>query len=249
MKLINDYSINSKNEDQMDEGSVDYVPSHVALPASIDWRDKGAVTRVKDQGSFCGSCWSFATTGAIEGQYFLKTGHLLSLSEQNLVDCSQPFGNFGCNGGYINRAFLYIIQSGGIKTEETYPYRGVEGSCRSPFYSAGAQIHDYVTIRRSNETKLQEAIATIGPIPVYIDASLPSLHHYSRGIYYDHHCDSSNMNHAVLVVGYGTDEHERDYYIVKNSWGTSWGDGGYFRIARNHHNHCGIANYAYYPLI
>lgn len=174
----------------------------------------------------------------------------MSLSEQNLIDCSQPSGNHGCHGGLTSKAFQYIVQSGGIRTENDYPYLGYEGFCRraDPFKS-GAKIRGFATIPVGDEEKLKEAIATVGPVSVSIDASNPSFHHYSSGIYHDDSCSSVRTDHAVLVVGYGTDEHERDYYIVKNSWGTSWGEDGFFRIARNHHNHCGIAKRATYPIV
>lgn len=234
----------------MDEGisvlhSLDFGP----LPESVDWRQMGAVTKVKDQGPWCGSCWAFAATGSIEGQYFRKNGHLLSFSEQNLVDCCQQYES-DCNGGEIN--FAFECGRSGIETEESYPYSGANGHCRhNTFNNSIATVRDIVTIPRGDEKKLQQAIAHIGPIAICIDASSDQFAHYSKGIYFDFNChnEPNQLDHCVLVVGYGTDEHDREYYIVKNSYGTSWGEGGYFRLPRNHNNHCGIATEARYPII
>lgn len=229
------------------------MPHPHLIPESMDWRQHGAVTGVKDQ-SFCGSCWAFSATGALEGQYFRKTGHLVSLSEQELVDCSSAYANHGCNGGLPNRAYLYAIQTG-VDSEASYPYSGESGICRNnlqPLFHAQNQkikATGLVQISKGDEQKLKEAIATIGPISVDIDASHPSFQHYSKGIYSEPLCSSEILDHSVLVVGYGTDELKQDYYIVKNSWGSSWGENGYFKLARNHNNHCGIATSATYPLV
>lgn len=218
------------------------------LPKSIDWRLKGAVSEVKNQGR-CGSCWSFAATGALESQQFLKSGVLVSLSEQNLIDCSTSFGNEGCNGGNIESAFEYIRKNRGIDTEKTYPYEGKNQKCRYKSKNSGAFDRGYVNIIRGSEKKLQDAIASIGPIAVAIDASHFSFQHYRSGVYYEPKCSSSALDHAVLVVGYGVNSHGHEYYIVKNSWGITWGDKGYIKMARNRHNHCGIATDASYPLV
>ncbi|XP_055296473.1 procathepsin L-like [Sitodiplosis mosellana] len=221
---------------------------HYELPRSIDWRKKGAVTGVKNQGR-CGSCWSFSAIGALEGQHFRKTGVLVSLSEQNLIDCSASYGNNGCNGGNIEQSFEYIKQNHGIDTEKSYPYKGRNDKCRYNRKNSGATDRGYVNIAPGNEKKLQDAIASIGPIAVAIDASHFSFQHYRSGIYYEPKCSPRALNHAVLVVGYGVDDHGHEYYIVKNSWDKSWGDGGYIKMARNRHNNCGIATDASYPLV
>lgn len=222
----------------------------MVVPDSVDWRADGAVTDVKDQAS-CGSCWSFSATGALEGQHFRKTGALVSLSEQNLVDCSSSYGNAGCNGGVIDYAFQYIKDNGGIDTEASYPYNAVDAACRFNKANIGATDKGFVDIPHGDENALKIALATIGPIAVAIDASHQTFHQYSSGIYYEPKCRASarHLDHAVLAVGYGTDENGDDYYIVKNSWGTTWGDGGYIKMARNKNNNCGIATSASYPLV
>ena len=213
----------------------------------VDWRDSGAVTPVKDQKQ-CGSCWAFSATGAIEGQHFLKTKQLVSLSEQNLIDCSGKWGNHGCNGGNQERAFNYTRDNGGIDTEESYRYEVVDGTCRFSTKSIGATVTGYVRIPYGNESALLEAVTTIGPISVSIDASDTTFHHYSSGVYYNPACSSTHLDHAVLVVGYGTLSGE-DYWLVKNSWGADWGMNGYIRMARNKNNNCGIVTNAVYPTV
>uniref|UniRef100_A0A668V0L9 Cathepsin L.1 n=1 Tax=Oreochromis aureus TaxID=47969 RepID=A0A668V0L9_OREAU len=219
----------------------------LALPDTVDWRDKGYVTEVKDQKQ-CGSCWAFSATGALEGQHFRKTGKLVSLSEQQLVDCSSNFGNSGCMGGWMDFAFKYIKYNRGIDTEESYPYEAKNGLCRYNHDSIGATCSGYIIVKRFEEQALKEAVATVGPISVTIDASRPSFQLYESGVYYDDGCGSIFLNHAVLAVGYGT-ENGHDYWLVKNSWGLGWGEKGYIRMSRNKKNQCGIASAARYPLV
>lgn len=212
---------------------------------SIDWRQYGAVTEVKDQGD-CGSCWAFSATGSLEGQHFLKAGQLVMLSEQDLIDCSKSYGNYGCDGGLAKKAYNYIINSDGISTEFSYPYRGDNsGNCR--FNSAvGATMTDYVQVD-SNVNAVTQAINNIGPIAVSMDASLKSFHFYDSGVYSDSNCSSIVLDHAVLAVGYGVQEStSKPYFLVKNSWGMDWGMEGYFMIARDM---CGIATHGIYPIV
>lgn len=218
------------------------------LEDNVDWRQKGAVTEVKNQGT-CGSCWAFSTTGTLEGQQFLKSGQLVLLSEQNLIDCSSSYGNYGCNGGLVHSAFDYIINNGGIDTEFSYPYQGNKySSCNFYSMNVGATMSNYVKIKRGDVNALTQAISSIGPIAVAMDASLSTFKFYKHGVYSDVQCSSSKLNHAVLAVGYGT-YGTTPYFLVKNSWGPSWGMEGYVMIARNSSNMCGLATNALYPIV
>ncbi|XP_073995855.1 procathepsin L-like isoform X2 [Rhodnius prolixus] len=221
------------------------IPSSFDIPDSIDWRDKGAVNEVKDQGQ-CGACWAFSAIGAIESQYFMKTGKLITLSEQNLIDCSLEYGNSGCKSGTMNGAFKYINKSEGINTEEAYPYEARENSgCKHKIEDA-IKIKGYVDIPEGDENALKAAVAFVGPISAAMDARQLSFQFYASGIYHEPKCDPIFINRGVLIVGYGT-EKDLDYWLVKNSCSSIWGEGGYMKVARNRRNHCGIASTASYP--
>jgi cathepsin L len=213
----------------------------------VNWVNKGAVTGVKNQGQ-CGSCWSFSTTGSVEGAHFLSTGKLVSLSEQNLVDCSTAEGNEGCNGGLMDDAFEYIIKNKGIDTEASYPYRAT-GPNRCEFKAAdvGATISSYHDVQSGSESDLQSAVDKT-PVSVAIDAGHNSFQLYKSGVYYEPACSASNLDHGVLAVGYGTSG-SSDYWLVKNSWGTDWGMAGYIQMSKNRNNNCGIATAASYPIV
>jgi cathepsin L len=212
----------------------------------VNWVNKGAVTGVKNQGQ-CGSCWSFSTTGSVEGAHFLATGSLVSLSEQNLVDCSTSEGNQGCNGGLMDNAFKYIISNHGIDTEASYPYRATgPNSCQFKAASVGATISSYHDVQRGSESDLQTAV-TKQPTSVAIDAGHNSFQLYKSGVYYEPACSATSLDHGVLAVGYGTSG-SSDYWLVKNSWGTGWGMSGYIQMSKNRNNNCGIATAASYPI-
>ncbi|XP_047531377.1 cathepsin L-like [Vanessa atalanta] len=235
------------NEEQVPRGATFLSPAYLAAPKMMDWRTRDAVTEVKDQGK-CGSSWAFSATGSLEARHFLKTGFLVSLSEQNLIDCSTEYGNKGCKGGFVANSFTYIRDNGGIDTEESYPYKAVSKMCRYDSDYVGAKVVGFVDLPKGDENKLKQAVASEGPVSVTIDASARSFQLYTTGIYYDKKCSSKHVNHAMLVVGYGTDKEDGDYWLLKNSWGRSWGRLGYMKLARNQNNHCGIATSASYPL-
>ncbi|MCL4160270.1 UNVERIFIED_CONTAM: hypothetical protein GTU68_039015, partial [Idotea baltica] len=199
----------------------------------------------------CGSCYAFSATGSLEGQHFRKTGKLLSLSAQQIVDCSGSFGNLGCSGGNVEPVFNYIKSVGGIESEKSYPYADEEDKCEFHKSYVVATCSGYVQIPSGNEMALQEAVATIGPVSVAIDAHFSSFKFYKHGVYNEPNCftNAQNLDHAVLVVGYGV-ENGLDYWLVKNSWGTKhWGADGYIKMSRNKNNQCGIATDAVYPIV
>ena len=216
----------------------------------LNWAALGYVTPVKNQGK-CGSCWAFAAVGALEAQlYKKKNGRVpvtaLSLSEQNLIDCTTA--NHGCNGGWPAKAWAQIASEGGIDSAASYPYTGTDGVCR--FNPANVIGSDKGTayVQSGNETALLNALRSVGPISVSIDSDHTSFHAYGSGIYSERRCDTEQHDHAVLLVGYGTNN-GHDYWLLKNSWGTSWGIQGFMMMARNAGNMCGIASHAMYPLV
>jgi len=212
--------------------------------ASWDWRQKGAVSHVKNQGQ-CGACWSFSTTGSTEGCNAIKSGTLPTLSEQNLVDCSSSYGNQGCDGGLMTSAMDYIIANNGLDSETGYPYEAKDGKCRFKSTDVKGTLSSYSNVASGDEGALATA-GQKGPVSVAIDASQNSFQFYTSGVYYEPACSSTNLDHGVLMVGAGT-ESDGDYWIVKNSWGTDWGMSGYILMARNKNNNCGIATSATLP--
>jgi len=215
----------------------------------LDWRQKGAVTPVKDQG-MCGSCWSFSTTGAIEGAMYLTRGELVPLSEQNLIDCD--YVDLGCSGGLMDDAFQYDENAGGLCSEEDYPYLAEqEEICRTNCTPVvGSHVVDFTDVEPNNVEMLMAAISQ-QPVAVAVEADTPEFQLYSSGVLDSEAC-GVDLDHAVLAVGYGTEGfyNKTDYFLVKNSWGEDWGDYGYIKIARDSvapEGMCGILGMCSYP--
>ncbi|CDW75439.1 cathepsin l [Stylonychia lemnae] len=208
----------------------------------IDWRQKGAVTGVKNQGQ-CGSCWAFSSTGALEGHFFLSDGKLVSLSEQQLVDCSHN-GNNGCNGGEMYLAFDYATKSP-LETEADYPYLAADEKCSYIASKGVVRAANFQRVEANSAAQLKTAINQ-GPVSVAIEADQYVFQGYQSGILDSTAC-GTQLDHGVLAVGYGS-ENGKEYYIVKNSWGTSWGENGFVRIAIvDGEGICGIQKDAVYP--
>jgi len=228
-----------------------YIPSNYNVPDTFDWRQEGAVTSVKDQGQ-CGSCWAFSTTGAIEGAWAIKQGKLVSLSEQQLVDCSKRYGNLGCKGGLMDSAFEYVMDNG-LCSETSYPYVSgttkTSGTCQT--CSAVVEIFNCADVKPNDQLALKEAVATIGPVSIAIEADTRIFQSYSSGVITSSSCGTT-LDHGVLIVGYGV-ENGIKYWLVKNSWGTSWGDQGYVKIQRSESNNdpgiCGVAMEPSFPIV
>ncbi len=220
-----------------------------SLPVSIDWSQLGAVTPVKNQQQ-CGSCWSFSTTGAVEGAWFIAKKQLVSLSEQQLIDCSTAQGNQGCNGGMMDYAFQYIITNGGITGEQEYPYTATgPNACAAAGKPVAATISSYTDVTPSSDAALMAALAK-QPVSVAIEADQSSFQFYSGGVM-TAACGTA-LDHGVLAVGYGT-ESGQDYYKVKNSWGSDWGMNGYILLGRGTafapNGQCGILMDPSYPVV
>jgi len=221
------------------------------LPEHFDWRRYDAVSPIKDQGQ-CGSCWTFSTSGNIEAaaRIHLRENHIVA--EQQLVDCAQNFNNHGCNGGLPSQAFEYIHYAPGIMSEKDYPYTAKDGSCAFDATKAVVNVYGSVNITATDELEMQQALVGYQPVSIAFEV-VDDFMHYKDGVYSSTKCKNGpeDVNHAVLAVGYGVehDDHKRTkFWDVKNSWGTSWGNKGYFRIERGV-NMCGLAQCTSFALI
>jgi KDEL-tailed cysteine endopeptidase len=229
-------------------GCKTFSSSASGAPASVDWRNNGAVTSVKDQGQ-CGSCWSFSSTGAVEGAWAISKGQLIDLSEQELVDCATgvSYGSHGCNGGQMEGAFKFIIENGQCSLS-SYPYTAKDGSCQK--CSSVAHISSCSDVKPNDQVSMKAAVAQ-QPVAVAIEADTRYFQSYSGGILTSSSCGTS-LDHGVLTVGYG-EENGQKYWLVKNSWGTTWGEKGYVKIARSESTNdpgiCGIAMDPSFPTV
>jgi len=228
-------------------GCKSFSSSASGAPAEMDWRSKGAVTSVKNQGQ-CGSCWTFSSTGAIEGAWAISTGQLIDLAEQELVDCAgTKYGSMGCNGGQMEGAFKYVIEHGQCALS-AYPYTAQDGTCEK--CTAVAHLASCSDVKPNDQISLKGAVSQ-QPVSIAIEADTKYFQSYSGGILTSSSC-GTNLDHGVLIVGYGK-ENGIEYWLVKNSWGTSWGDKGYVKIARSDSTDdagiCGIAMDPSFPTV
>lgn len=240
--------MNDKNENEKIYDTNTYTNK---LPETFDWRDNGHVSIVKNQGQ-CGSCWAFSTTGVIESHLSIYKNMTVLLSEQELVDCSWMYANLGCSGGLVDNAFKYVRRFG-LATEDEYNYYARNRVCKIKYLSSHANtthITGWFDVQANNETRLTETLYNVGPISVAIDASSKEFRFYKSGVF--DKCGTS-LDHAVLLTGFGV-ENGNEYYTIKNSWGDSYGDSGYIRIARGRHAQggvgtCGITMSPSYPTV
>ncbi|KAL0895151.1 hypothetical protein ABMA27_013602 [Loxostege sticticalis] len=210
-----------------------YNGTSVGAPDSFDWRDQNKVTPVKDQLE-CKSCWAFSTAGTVEGQYAMKYNQLVDLSPQQLVDCGKTTG--GCNGGWMSNAILDTIGFGGMMSLQDYPYQGSQSACQADASRIAARVTDCREFYFQSEDELKETLATVGPLSIAVSAS--QWHKYHGGVFTAGECDQT-IDHGVLLVGYGTEDNGQAYWIIKNSWGSSFGEEGYIKISRNE-NTCNL---------
>ncbi|RLM73783.1 senescence-specific cysteine protease SAG39-like [Panicum miliaceum] len=216
-----------------------------ALPASVDWRTKGAVTPIKDQGQ-CGCCWAFSAVAAMEGIVKISTGKLISLSEQELVDCDVHGEDQGCNGGEMDDAFKFIIKNGGLTTESSYPYTAQDGQCKAGSNSA-ATIKGYEDVPANNEAALMKAVGN-QPVSVAVDGGDMTFQFYSGGVMTGS-C-GTDLDHGIAAIGYGTASDGTKYWLMKNSWGITWGENGFLRMEKDisdKRGMCGLAMQPSYP--
>ncbi|KAF5270407.1 hypothetical protein FQR65_LT05595 [Abscondita terminalis] len=227
-----------------------FTPENEKVVDQLDWRDKGVVTPIKNQGQ-CASCYAFASSAAIESHVAIKKGNKINASPQDIVDCSldEPYENYGCDGGSLEPAYDFVKDKG-LVSDPSYPYTAQTGeNCKRQLEKITANITGYTIVEEGNDNALKEALVKHGPIAVGLDAAAESFQFYGGGIYYEKEChsDIDHINHAVLLIGYGEEKNGEKYWLIKNSYGPTWGENGYGKIARNVTNHCGISSYAIFP--
>uniref|UniRef100_A0A336KK13 cathepsin L n=1 Tax=Culicoides sonorensis TaxID=179676 RepID=A0A336KK13_CULSO len=212
------------------------------LPLAVDWREEGFVTPPENQKS-CGACYAFSIAASVEGQVFARINKIIKLSTQQMVDCSVSHGNHGCSGGSLRNTLRYLEERGGLMREKDYPYVAAQNKCKFIEQLSIVNVTTWAILPPRQEELLQLAVATIGPIPISINAAPRSFQLYSSGIYDDPECKSNAVNHAMLLIGYTP-----KYWIIKNWWGKNWGENGYMKIVRGK-NMCGLANFPAYAVV
>ncbi|XP_077226153.1 papain family cysteine protease isoform X1 [Tasmannia lanceolata] len=238
----------SKEETVYSQDGKAFLVEEKSFPENFDWRENGAVTHVKLQGT-CGSCWAFSTTGVIEGANFISTGKLLTLSEQQLIDCDhkcdaedQSTCDNGCHGGLMTNAYKYLMEAGGLEEESSYPYTGTPSTCKFKPEKAVVRLVNFTNVPLE-ENQIIDNLVHRGPLAVGLNAAF--MQTYIGGVSCPLICGKRRVNHGVLLVGYGSKGFSllrlgyRPYWIIKNSWGKQWGDKGYYHLCRGH-NMCGI---------
>uniref|UniRef100_A0A6P4EBQ2 Cathepsin L1 n=1 Tax=Drosophila rhopaloa TaxID=1041015 RepID=A0A6P4EBQ2_DRORH len=223
--------------------------SYDQITGGIDWREYGYISAVGNQGTECLSCWAFSATGVLEAHLAKKYSRLVPLSPKHLVDCVPSLIN-NCKGGWVSVAFNYV-RDNGIATKQSYPYEPKVGACRLKNIRRPGIIRGHVTLTSRDERELAEVVYNIGPVAVSIDHLHVEFEQYFGGFLSIPTCrsDKLNLSHSVLIVGFGTHPRWGDYWIIKNSYGTAWGESGYFKLARNANNMCGVATLPQYPLV
>lgn len=219
------------------------------VPPSFDWRTRGAISKVKDQ-KLCGACYAIAAISALESQIFIKSGNLTELSVQEILECAgENYHSWGCDGGLFFRVFEYINDEGGISSEADYPFNlTLNMSCKSSNVTkVPIKIDGYVVFSYGDRV-LKKALINVGPVIASIAINHESFMSYSSGVFMQPNCNSSQSNHALLLVGYG-EENGTEYWLAKNSYGETWGESGYIKIATNRDEHCGIDTELFYPLV
>ncbi|XP_055389411.1 procathepsin L-like [Condylostylus longicornis] len=243
--LNNFINVTDEQKNFISRNTIEYNYSYIDnIPDNVNWVKLGYDNPVLDQGN-CGSCYIFSSLSAIEAHYFIKYKTLVQLSHQELLDCSHMYGNYGCDGGYMEDVYTYIMLHG-IGLADQNPYLGTDSNqckqrkpriyVKKKFYSG-----------KMNELELKEVIARYGPVTSSINAGLDTFKFYKSGLYYDRNCHKGKLEHGVATVGYGITEKNKDYWLIRNSFGPNWGENGYMRIARNRDNHCGLATYYLFP--